>query len=186
MKLTDTISVNPGKTTLGHIETPSSIFRSPVLKAEETKKADVLSIILPSLNSGVKDYKSYALPLRTLFATILIVTGITSIISPLSIHNLGFAVCSICFGSFLACGFLTRPMMCAASVFYCISGALLLRMGITDMTEFCLMFGCLIFCVIGAGKYSIDSIIKSQIRRHNKNKVKHDLMDYKAFHKFNY
>ena len=186
MKLTDTISVNPGKETLGHIENPSTIFRSPVINSKTSKSSiELTKVLFPSYNLSSVEFKKYAVPLRTLFSTILIVTGISFLTNQIPLNEMGIAICSLCFGSLLACGLLTRLVMAGASIYYCIIGALLLRSGVIDMTAFTLMFGCLIFCVTGAGKYSCDTLIRKFIMRHRiqmEDKRKSDMMSYKAFH----
>lgn len=187
MKLSDTISVNPGKTTLGEIDkTTALLFRNPVLSAEQTaNKIGLLSLLFPTDKAGTSEYRKYSMPLRTLFATILIVSGLTMLSFPFGMNDLGCAICTLVFGAFLALGLFVRPVMAGASIYYCIFGALALREGITDITVFSLMFGCLIFCVIGAGKYSCDMLIRRALIRHRKaseSKRKDNLMSYKAFH----
>lgn len=186
MKITDTISVNPGKTALGLKEESSNIFRTNVVKHEiESKRFDLLSLVYPSTTSGILGFKKYSLPLRSLFATILIVSGITIIENPIGIHGTGFGVVEIVFGSLLALGFLTRPVMTGAAIFYAVSTALELRGGVSDITSLTLMFGSFLFCITGAGKYSVDTLIRGAIKRHIKRtKIKKcDLaMGYKAFH----
>lgn len=184
MKIADTISVNPSKSTLGQVESSTStIFRSPVIGVQaEQNKIDLSKILFPASNSAFTEYKKYAVPLRTLFSTILIVTGIVMLESSLSA---GLAICSICFGAILALGILTRPIMLGASVFYCITGALSIRHGATDLTSFYMMFGCVLFGILGAGKYSCDTLLKGSLRRYRINKEnrrKEEMMGYKAFH----
>lgn len=191
MKITDTISVNPSKNALGHVESPSStIFRTPVAGvSSESHSVDLLKLVFPATGAGISEYKKYEVPLRTLFATILIVTGISLLSVSAGMHSIGFAVCALCFGAFLALGLFTRPVMIGAAVFYCISGALSLRAHTPDIAVFSLMFGCLIFGILGAGKYSCDTIIRSAILRHKKVatlKSKENYLGYKAFHKVNY
>ena len=188
MKISDTISVNPGKTTLGHVESSaSSIFRTPVLGAEASSHSiDILKILFPTAGAGTSEFRKYEVPLRTLFSTILIATGITMLTIPFGIHGTAFAICTLCFGAFLAMGLLTRPVMFGAAIYYCICGALTLRSGIADMTVFALMFGCLIFGVTGSGKYSLDTLLLSGVNRHKRSREKkrmENLMSYKAFHK---
>lgn len=186
MKIIDTISVNPGKTTLGHTESGTSIFRNPVLGVEsDSKPADFTKVLFPSAGAGVKEFKKYATGLRTLFATILIITGLALLSTTAVIHSTVLAICSLCFGGILALGLLTRPVMLGAAVFYCIMGALSIRAGVTDVTVFSLMFGCLIFSTIGSGKYSCDEILRHAILRHRKQSIrkrKEDMMGYRAFH----
>ncbi|MCH5240379.1 MAG: hypothetical protein J1F38_09150 [Muribaculaceae bacterium] len=187
MKINDTISVNPSKNALGQVETPvSSIFRSQVLREEsQTGSIDILQIAFPSTKSGLGEMGKYSVPLRTLFATILIVTGL----SFMHIGEVSLAICSLSFGGFLALGLLTRPVMLGAAVYYCILGALSIRAGVPDISLFSMMFGCLIFGVAGAGKYSCDTIIKTAIKRNKKRherKMKENYLGYRAFHKVNF
>ena len=186
MKITDTISVDPGKTALGHIEkSTDSIFRNQVLGTQEHHSLNIVSVLFPSSAAGSSELRKYSVPLRTVFATILIVTGLVILIKNPSAPAIGYAVCSLSFGGFLALGLLTRPLMAAASVFYCIAGALSIRAGVTDMNTFALMFGCAIFCATGAGKYSCDTLIRKTIRKRSINsekKRRETRMGYKAFH----
>ena len=189
MKLTDTISVNPGKTALGHTDAASALFRNPVLGNQSARTFDAMALIFPSSAAGTSEFRKYSVPLRTLFATILLVTGITALSMPFGPYSVAFAVCSLAFGAFLGLGFLTRPVMAGAAVYYCICGALSLRAGAPDITTFSLMFGCAIFCVVGAGKYSCDTLIRRAIRRHiaaGEKKRKENTLGYKAFHSVRY
>lgn len=184
MKVNDTISVNPSKTTMGHVETPaSSIFRRRVLEADSSERnVDALQLAFPTVKAGLGEYSKYAISLRTLFATILIVSGITMLTT---FHAPAYAVFSLCFGGMLALGLFTRPVMFGAAVYYCITGALAVRAGVPDISLFSLMFGCLIFGIIGGGKYSCDNLIRSAIVRHRKNTEKsrkENYLGYKAFH----
>lgn len=185
MKITDTISVNPSKTTLGHVDThTNTIFRSQVLGSEVTSGSiDIMKIIFPSSCSGSLEFRKFEVPLRTLFASILIVTGLSLLQASISI---GFAVCTLVFGALLAVGFLTRPVMIGAAVYYCITGALSIRSGQIELSTFALMFGTLIFAVCGGGKYSIDTLIRGLInRRKQREKAakEENFLGYKAFHK---
>lgn len=187
MKIADTISVNPSKTALGHVENPTaSIFRNPVLGAEQNRHSiNILSMLFPTCKEGTGEYRKYEVPLRTLFATILIVTGIAVLTSGVAAYSVSFAICSLAFGALLALGLFTRPVMIGAAVYFCITGALAIRTGMADISVFSLMFGCLIFGVMGSGKYSCDSLIRKAIARQTKRaqlKHKENLMGYKAFH----
>lgn len=188
MKIADTISVDPSKTALGHVETPSApLFRANVLESnEKVASLDIIKVLFPTNKAGAMEYQKYAVPLRTLFGTILIVTGISMLEASLTI---GVAITSLCFGAFLALGLLTRPVMLGAAAYYCISGALAIRSGSPDLSVFSLMFGCLVFAVIGSGKYSIDTLIRSGLVKHRNNsekKRKENMMGYKAFHSVRY
>lgn len=188
MKVIDTISVNPSKTAMGHVDAGkgTNLFRSHIIGEESpTPSINTTDILFPTVSKGMSEYRKYALPLRTIFATILIVTGITLLEMPVGLHSVGFAICTLCFGTFLALGLFTRPTMLGASIFYCISGALGIRHGMPDVSVFSLMFGALLFAVIGSGKYSCDTLIRTAILRHIKRserKRKENVMSYKAFH----
>lgn len=186
MKINDTISVNPSKTTLGHVEAPaSSIFRSHVIEREQSQGADAFKLAFPTTKATFVDFQKYFVPLRTLFATILIVSGITFLSASTFPFSPALGVCSLCFGGLLALGLLTRPVMLGASIFYCISGALSLRMGAADISIFSLMFGSIIFGIMGAGKYSCDELIRHAVRcnqRNSEKKGRENRLSYKAFH----
>ena len=187
MKIAETISVNPGKATLGHQESVArNLLRSSVIdNSAEKSSIDILSFIFPSTGSGVTELKKYALPLRALFATILIVTGLTFVENPALIHGSGFGIVEIVIGGLLAIGFLTRPIMAGASVYFAIVAALSIRNGLPDMSTLTLLFGTLLFCVLGSGKYSLDSTMRSLIGRAKKTlrqKKANEAAGYKAFH----
>ena len=187
MKINDTISVNPSKTALGHVENlSSSILRQSVLDNQKKNTSEnILSLALPTVKTGLEDYRKYAVTFRTLFATILIISGLGMLTSSLPLYTAGMAICSLVFGAFLALGLFTRPLMLGAAAFYCISGALSIRAGVPDVSLFSLMFGCLIFAVLGAGKYSCDLALRSFFKHHNRRSgcySKNNCEDYKAFH----
>lgn len=187
MKISDTISVNPSKHTLGQADAQaSSIFRNPVLGAETSQSSlNLVKLLFPTALAGSSEMRKYDIPLRTIFATVLIVTGLTILTLSGSIHGTGFAITSICFGCLLAIGLFTRPLMLGAAIYYCVTGALTLRTGVADMTIFALMFGCLVFALTGSGKYSCDALILRSINRHkifSKRKREEKMMGYKAFH----
>ena len=141
--------------------------------------------MFPTVGSGITDYKKYALPLRTLFSTILIVAGLTMMSFPFGPYSHAVAISTLSFGAFLGLGLLTRPIMAGAAIFYCITGALSIRHGMPDITVFCLMFGCALFCLTGAGKYSCDTFLRRSLirnKRKSEMKRKENLMSYKAFH----
>lgn len=182
MKVTDTISVNPGKTALGHSESKSeNIFRTSVIN-REAKGIDALTLLLPSSVSGINEFKKFALPLRALFATILIVAGLTLL---QSVHASALGILEIIFGGLLALGLFTRLAMAGASVYFAIMAALSIRAGRPDLIPLCLMFGTALFCALGSGKYSLDMMLRSLFVRHKKNQEKkrsEKALSYKAFH----
>lgn len=186
MKIADTISVNPGKETLGHSTLPTeSIFRQSVLNKEKDKtRTNFLTLLFPTVKSGSSEFVKYSLPLRSVFATILILTGLTTLQSTATTLPFGLSVCSLIFGGFLALGLFTRPVMLGAASYYAVCAALSLRMGNPDMISLCLMFGAMIFSAYGSGKYSCDFLIRQAFRRHKiavQKKRSQNALSYKAF-----
>lgn len=187
MKSAGTISVNPGKEALGRSESErQSIFRQSVIEADKSSRSvDYVALLWPSTGAGVTEFKKYSLPLRALFATILIVAGITVIETPFGMHSVGFGVAEIVFGSLLALGFLTRPVMAAASVYFAVTAALSVRAGNADITLLSMIFGSLLFCAVGSGKYSVDTLIRRAVRQHRAKSIdrkRKEAAGYKAFH----
>ena len=185
MKTTDTISVNPGKNTLGRVneEAIEKLIRSSVIDRNTSKSAssEILSMVFPGTKSGLNQLKNYALPLRAIFATLLILTGL----SMAQVSSLGLGIAVMIVGAFLAIGFLSRPLMLVAAAFFAIYCALQFRTGMVDLNFLSMMFGCLIFAATGSGKYSCDVLIKSAVRRHilaKQDENRKNALSYKAFH----
>ena len=182
MKTSDTISVNPGKTTLGHVqEHAANPFRRHVLSENSTsaEKGSLINVIFPSAGMGMSELRKYSLPLRTIFATILIVTGLSVLESTTPGFSLGYGIALMTAGAFLAIGFLTRPVMLASAAFLAIYGAIALRAGVVQVNDFSLMLGCLIFALAGSGNYSVDHIIRAH-RNSKKTSISRKYA-YKAF-----
>lgn len=181
MKINDTISVNPGKEALGQTG-KESIFRASVIN-RETDKASIsaVSFVLPTTKSGSAEFTKYSVPLRALFASILILAGLMCVTNAV---NTGYGVCSLIFGGLLAIGAFTRPVMIGAAAYYAVISALSIRAGGADLFSLSLMFGCMIFSVFGSGKYSCDFLLRKAIRR---NKIKaekrrsQNALSYKAY-----
>lgn len=187
MKIADTISVNPSKTALGHSETRAAgLFRGNVLTQEnKAHKIDLMSLAFPSTASGMEGIKKYSLPLRALFATVLIVSGLTILQTPMGFHGAAIGIMEIIFGGFLALGMLTRPVMFAAGIYFAIASALSIRSGQPDLNSLTLMFGSFVFAALGSSKYSVDFILRKGIKRtilKNRRKKGRERMGYKAFH----
>ena len=184
MKITDTISVNPGKTAVGHETLTNSLLRTPVINKENiSNHIDLISFICPSTGLGIDAFKKYALPLRCIYATILIIAGLILLEDPMS-KSIALGIIEITTGGFLAVGLLTRPVMIAASLYFIITSALSIRVGATDITTLSLLFGSLLFSAFGSGKYSLDFIIRKAIRKAKRDKIDKCMRNqgYKAFH----
>lgn len=188
MKLSDTISVDPGKITLGakNNELNAGIFRVNVLtdRKEEDSILRLTSLVFPAVNSGSKLLNKYCLPLRTLFSALLIISGLAMLgLSTTTLPiNIGIGVVAIAIGGMLALGLFTKIASAGGALFFGIMGAISLRAGTVNMEVFMLMFGCLLFLVVGAGKYSCDTILRSHIIKKRKETLqKHGELSYKSF-----
>ena len=168
MTRTDTISVNPGKDTLGdkNLSLKTDFFRNNILVEKKKGKIDFCDLIFPSLSKETLALNKFFVPLRTIFATLLIICGI-SIIEGTAIVNasLALGIVEIILGSFLAIGLLSRPLMCLGAGLFGVLGTIALRNGIVETEYFTMMFGCLIFSVLGSGKYSVDYILRVNLKK---------------------
>lgn len=189
MKTTETISVNPGKNTLRqvHEETIQKLFRGNLVTTGENDSVSkcFLSIVFPGTKSGLEQFKNYALPMRAIFASLLILTGLQAMEgSMFSILPFGIGLAIAIAGGLLAIGLLSRPVMFLSAIYFAIAGALQIRSGVNDISLFSLMFGSLLFAITGSGKYSCDFLIKGNLKRYitRKKAMKADrMMGYKAF-----
>lgn len=181
-----TISVEPAKITLGEQirkESQSKFLRSHILESRHItiSKKDVMTLCFPSTSNGMDLLSKYALPMRSVFAALLIISGIPYLsVSGLS---LAFGIVSITFGAMLALGLLSRIAMGLSAVMYCAAGLFALRHGIYDILSFTLMFGSVLFFFLGSGKYSCDTFIRRSLIRkslRNREKETEKALSYKA------
>lgn len=193
MKFSRVLSVDPGRITLGalHPEAAGRIIRtkvlSPVYKQHDSRNR--LNIALACTTPGVNLYGSYILLLRVLFASLLIVSGAlildNEIIAPENImDNKIFAWGEIIAGAMLATGLFSRFAMMASAVVFCIIAVKSTIGGEFDMQSIACFIGCAIFLIAGAGKYSLDFLIRKAIIDYalrKRRKMKKDRMSFKAY-----
>ena len=185
MKISDTISVDPGKITLGdrNSKVMDSLIRTNILNDENARHYPLSAFLFPSVSRSHFMLDYFSVPLRTIFSALLIIVGIVSLQQISAPFALGFAIIEISLGVMLALGLFSRIFMALGAVFFGISGAIALRSGVADLNLFFLMFGCILFFLIGAGKYSCDAMIGKLLKRNNGKKNNSvNALDYKAFH----
>ena len=189
MSLSKTISVEPAKITLAekkNKELASELLRISILKRENeyNNKFNLLDLVFPTQSAANDIFRKYAVPARTIFSALLIVAGLTSLNHAFSPWLNSVGILEIIFGSFLALGLLSRPIMALSSIMFLALGITSLRIGQIDVTPFAMMFGSLIFFLQGGGKYSCDTLIRKSIKRYLVNrriKIKKESLSYKAF-----
>lgn len=193
MNLSDTISVDPGRTTLGalHPELTAKFIRSSrtVGVAVKPNRKGSLNFIFAALNPGNTRYGAYMLLLRLAFAALLIVSGSFILYGEIDapateLGAMAYGIAEIAIGGMLALGFFTRfAMIAAVAGFGCMAVQSIL-MGVFNMEALMSCFGSLAFLMLGSGKYSIDyllrkAVIKSSLRRRQRRAA--DRMSYKAY-----
>lgn len=163
-----TISVDPGKITLG----AKSISITNNLRADilhQPHHLDMTRALFASPNISIGKLNSFSIPLRTLFAAILIISGIYSISSGIAPLSLG--IIEITIGGMLAIGFLSKIAMGVGTILFGALGILSLRAGMADIQSFTLCLGCVAFFLYGVGKYSCDNLIYMALRRYGKSRM---------------
>lgn len=193
------ISVNPGATTLGqlHPESANSFMQRAVKSAyeESPSKRMILDLFFGSIAPGVNSYGSLMLLVRFLIGGLLVAAGIFSlsgISTPTSFGtsltmmggNVMSWMMTIVVGSMLALGSLTRfASFFAAFSFggYAVAG---MMAGLFPVQDFLLTFISIGFIFSGAGRYSLDfiirkAIIRNAVARHQRNRNRP--ITYRAF-----
>lgn len=192
MNYSDIISVNPGKLTLGalHPEGATRLIRTNInINSSTVKKHRFLDFIFAVKAPGINRFGKYMLVMRLLFATILISSGcltlngsITNALTIISSQVSG--ILQITAGAMLALGLLTRISILSIGIILSASILITFTNGMPDMSALSSLFTCILFIIMGAGKYSLDFLIRKGViinatRRRKRNEMKR--MTYKAF-----
>ncbi|MDE5713878.1 MAG: DoxX family protein [Muribaculaceae bacterium] len=184
MNVSDTLSVDPGRTTLGdlHPEFNAKKLRRKKLAGMRIKrpKRNILNFIF-AINSLRSNGKSLAmLIIRCALGALLIVSGSFIIEGEIfppfeNINPVLYATLEIFAGSMLVLGMFTRLAMALATIGFGIIAFFDIYHGVFDMQALMSCVACLVFLIFGAGKYSCDfllrkAIIVKNIRRLRKTK----------------
>ena len=189
MNVSDTLSVDPGRTTLGdlHPELDSKFSRRKRMVGMRRKRSakKVLNFIF-AINALRADGKAVAMLLiRWALGALLIVSGSFILSGEISspVEYLGtdiiavFAILEIVVGTMLVFGIFTRFAMGVATIGFVTVSIIATCKGIFDIS-------CLVFLVFGSGKYSADFLLRKAIIQHNNRRRRKKIekkMSYQAF-----
>lgn len=196
MNVSDTLSVDPGRTTLGdlHPELDSKFSRRKRMVGMRRKRSakKVLNFIF-AINALRADGKAMAMLLiRWALGALLIVSGSFILSGEISspVEYLGtdiiavFAILEIVVGTMLVFGIFTRFAMGVATIGFVTVSIIATCKGIFDMQSFMSAISCLVFLVFGSGKYSADFLLRKAIIQHNNRRRRKKIekkMSYQAF-----
>lgn len=193
MNLSDIISVDPAKKTLGalHPDTACRILRRSRIYNNIAKpaKKKTLDFLFASLAPGVDKFGGYMLLFRSLFAAMLIVSGSFIIVGEIEaqeslIPDFDFAVAEIISGTLIALGLLTRFASFATTMMFGALSIVSILSGIFNLQAMMSLFGSLVFLIFGAGKFSCDFLLRKAIINKasaKRRKIENERLSYKAF-----
>lgn len=193
MNVSDTLSVDPGRTTLGdlHPELDTKLLRRKKMVGMRRKRSakKALNFIF-AINALRADGKAVAMLLiRWALGALLIVSGSFILSGEINtpVEYLDpdiFAILEIVAGSMLVLGVFTRFAMGIATIGFITVSILATCKGVFDMQSFMSSISCMIFLVFGSGKYSADFLIRKAIILHNNRRRRKKIekeMSYQAF-----
>lgn len=127
--------------------------------------------------------------MRFLFAAILMASGCLTLEGSIGnaltvLPDKIFGIMQISAGGMLALGLMTRVSILSLGIILSASIFITFKNGMPDMSALSSLFTCLLFFIMGAGKYSLDFLIRKGIitgasRRRKRREMKR--MSYKAF-----
>ncbi len=186
MNTSDTLSVDPGRTTLGalHPEMATQFLRKKLISRPYSKsgRKNTLDFIFASAAPRSGRIGAALLFLRLAFASILIVSGSFITIGEINPPETPFppsayAISQIAIGAMLALGLFTRFAMAASIATFAIMAGQSIAAGIFTPLTLTLTLASATFLILGSGKYSADFLIRkalilpaSRRRRHQKAK----------------
>lgn len=181
------ISINPSVKTLGELNLPSMnleclsrSFSNPGIKS--TAKSDLTGLFFGTSHKTGKWMQFKVLAIRIICAALLVYTGLIEGI-PHNINNIESIIMLTAAGS-MALGFMMRPLTVIAAAFLIFTGTWRSASDAIDMTTLFQTAACLVPCILGSGRISIDSIITRYIGRRkamNRRRSRSREMDYRAY-----
>lgn len=192
MNNSDTLSVDPGRTTLGalHPELNAQFLRGTVRVPRRKKSGKKTLNFFFAATALCANSKGLAmLLLRWALGALLIVSGsfILSgeIDSPVSYINPElYAILEIVSGGMLALGLFTRVAMGIATLGFATISTLSIIEGIFNLEALMCCVSCMVFLIFGSGKFSCDFLIRKAIilaTSKRKRRLQKNKMTYKAF-----
>ena len=193
MNNSDTLSVDPGRATLGalHPEFDASFLRGKVsiTRGNIKKNRRVVNLFF-AVNTMHSNTKGAAmLLLRWALACLLIVSGsfILSgeIYAPVNyIPSEVYALFEIVIGGMLVLGLLTRIAMGVATIGFATVATLSVVHGVFNLEALMCCMSCLVFLIFGPGKFSCDFLIRKSIvgrEEQLQRSISKQRMSYRAF-----
>lgn len=181
MNVSDTLSVDPGRTTLGdlHPDLNAKAIRRKRLAGMRIKRPQkkILNFIF-AINSLRSNGKSLAmLVIRCALGALLTVSGCFIIKGEIyppfeNIDPVLYGCLEIFSGSMLIMGLFTRLAMAVATIGFGIIASLDISNGMFDMQALMSCVACLVFLIFGAGKYSCDFLLRKAIIIRNIRKLR--------------
>lgn len=192
MNNTDTLSVDPGRTTLGALHTPSGagLFRMSVNHAQKKDSgASFLDVFFATKTMSATSRHPALLLLRWALAAIMIVSGCFiltgEIYSPVAyVDPQIYAIVEITAGALLALGLFTRLAMTVAVAGFATFAIVSTLSGIFNLEALVCCMACMVFLVAGAGKYSCDFLLRKAMLKRESNRrreIKKGKLTYRAF-----
>ena len=193
MKVSDTLSVNPGSTTLGnlHPDFDAKFLRRKGMVNIRREKSEKKTLnFIFAINALRSNGKAVAMLLiRWALGVLLIVSGSLilsgEIYTPVDYFDSDiFAILEVVAGSMLVLGLFTRFAMGVATIGFAIVSILAICKGLFDMQSLMSTISCMVFLIFGSGKYSADFLIRKAIIQHNnrrRRKLNDKKLSYQAF-----
>lgn len=193
MNNSDTLSVDPGRATLGalHPEFDASFLRGKVSisrgNINKSKRVVNLFFAVNPMHSNAKG--AAMLLLRWALASLLIVSGsfILSgeIYAPVNyIPSEIYALFEIVIGGMLVFGMLTRIAMGVATIGFATVATMSVIHGVFNLEALMCCMSCLVFLIFGPGKFSCDFLIRKAIVGRDEQRqrnVNNQRISYRAF-----
>lgn len=193
MNISDTLSVDPGRTTLGALnpEFSADFLRAKGIAESNNKRSGLAVLDFIFATNGLKSHVSAgALAfLRCALGALLIVSGAFilsgEILSPANVISPEiYAYLEIAAGSLLALGLLTRVAMGATTIGFGFIATMNVINGVFDMQAMMTCLCCLVFSIFGAGRFSSDFLVKKAFVNYfinKRRKMIENKMSYRAF-----
>ncbi len=185
MNTSDTLSVDPGRTTLGalHPEMATQFLRKKIISRPYSKsgRKNTLDFIFASAAPRSGRIGAALLFLRLAFASILIVSGSFITIGEINPPETPFppsayAISQIAIGAMLALGLFTRFAMAASIATFAIMAGQSIAAGIFTPLTLTLTLASATFLILGSGKYSADFLIRKALILHASRRRRHPLL----------
>lgn len=196
MNKIEVLSINPGTSTLGSLnpELASALASSSSVigNRSDTLIDDTVNFFTAVRHPSAMRLGTALLMLRVAFGVLLIVTGCLAIPSLYTLNSIADlqpyweGVLQVAIGSLLCLGFSARIASLAGMALFGTIAATAIMAGAFPQTEILYTFGCFTFFTLGAGRISVDGLIRKYIiiarkRRKDPARLAKKRLSYQAF-----